>query len=289
MKVSRPVLRYFGSKFRLAPWIIENLPPHQKYVEPYGGGGNVILRKPRASIEVYNDLDDDVVNLFRVLREPEKGEQLISLLELTPFARTEFDAAYIHTDEPVERARRMVVRSFMGHGTGGSRIDRTTGFRATNVRANVDPSHSWMSYPDSLRAVIRRLKGVAIEHRPASDLIADRDAPDALFYIDPPYVHSTRSQKRTRGAPSHGYLHEMSDEDHVALLEQLNQLEGMVVLSGYDCDLYHARLDGWRRLEKRASADGNSGTERLEAIWLNPAAACPDLLRAGLTAEMRVA
>jgi len=119
--VSRPVLCWHGGKFRLAPWVIAHLPPHRIYVEPFGGAASVLLRKPRAYAEVYNDLDGDVVNLFRVLRDAQAGARLIAQLQLTPFAREEFLAAYEPADDPVERARRLVARSFMAFGTTGLR------------------------------------------------------------------------------------------------------------------------------------------------------------------------
>lgn len=276
MSVSRPVLRYLGGKFRMAPWIIGQLPAHKVYIEPFGGAANVLLRKPRSLVEIYNDLDDDVVNLFRVLRNEEQAERLIGLLELTPFARTEFVAAYGVTTDPVERARRMIVRAFMGHGSCAARIDRTTGFRGINLAAgNPSPPRTWVGYPAALREVVDRLKGVAIEQRSAFDLIQDEDRPEALFYVDPPYVQSTRSRKQTRGAPSNGYAHELSDAQHEALLDLLLSLKGMVALSGYACPLYDTALQGWSRRERDVLADG--GRPRREVLWLNPAACARDL------------
>lgn len=271
MAVTRPALRYLGGKFRLAPWIIANLPAHQVYIEPFGGGANVLLRKPRATVEIYNDLDDDLVNLFRVLRDGPSAAELIRLLDLTPFARREFLAAYELADDPVERARRLIVRSFMGHSSVASRRDRTTGFRAVNLNANADPARSWVTYPAALREVVERMKGVAVESVPALELIERRDGPEVLFYVDPPYVHATRSPKRTRTAPSNGYLHELTDADHVALLARLREVRGMVVLSGYDCDLYRDGLKGWARRERQTLADG--ARPRVEVLWLNPQAA----------------
>lgn len=264
-------MRYLGGKWRLAPWIIENLPPHQVYVEPFGGGGNVLLRKERATVEIYNDLDDDLVNLFRVLRTPGPADTLIRQLELTPFARSEWRAAYEPTEEPVERARRLIVRSFMGHSSCASRIDRTTGFRACNLAANADPAKSWVGYPDALRLVVERFAGVAIEQLPAEKLIPQRDGAGVLFYVDPPYVQSTRSQKQTRIAPSNGYRHELDDAGHVTLLEILRAVKGMVVLSGYHSPIYAQHLHGWTVVEREALADG--ARPRVEVLWINPAAA----------------
>lgn len=267
---TRPAIRYLGGKWRLAPWIIEQFPAHQVYVEPFGGGGNVLLRKDRAKVEIYNDLDDDLVNLFRVLRDPLAASALIGQLDLTPFARSEWAAAYEPAVDPVERARRLIVRSFMGHSSCASRIDRTTGFRACNLAANADPARSWAGYPDALRLVIARFAGVAIEQLPAEKLIPQRDGPGVLFYVDPPYVQSTRSQKQTRCAPSNGYRHELDDGDHERLLEILRAAQGMVVLSGYPSAIYERMLPDWTVLHCEALADG--ARPRTECLWLNPAA-----------------
>ena len=116
MPVLSPALRYHGAKFRLARWVMQFFPDHRVYVEPFGGAAGVLLQKPRAYAEVYNDLDDDIANFFRVLRDPDQAEQLIQSLHLTPYARTEFDLSYEDCDQPVERARRTAVRAGMGFG-----------------------------------------------------------------------------------------------------------------------------------------------------------------------------
>ncbi|MBB2973970.1 DNA adenine methylase [Mesorhizobium sp. RMAD-H1] len=263
----RPLLRWHGGKWMLAPWIISHFPPHRIYVEPYGGAGSVLMRKPRSYAEVWNDLDGDVVNLFRVLRLPDAAE-LVRLLRLTPFARDEFDAAYQPCDCPVERARRLVIRSFMGFGSNGH--NRVTGFRANSSRSGTTPAHDWRNYPDSLEIVIERLHGVTIENRDAKAVMAQHDSPETLHYVDPPYVLSTRSD------PLKDYAHEMSDEDHADLLEMLRSLSGMVVLSGYPCELYDDALAGWHRIEREALADG--AAKRMEVLWIN--AACWNALHA---------
>lgn len=267
---TRPPLRYFGSKWRLAPKLMPYLPPHDVYVEPFGGSASLLLRKPRSRVEIYNDLDDDLVNLFQVLRAPGPAKALCDLLALTPYARSEFVAAYVFTDEPIERARRTLVRSFMGHSSIGTRIDRTTGFRACNPAAHGDPARSWATYPAALAQVIERIAGVAIEQLPAEELIAQRDGEGVLWYVDPPYVHATRSEKKTRAAPSAGYRHELTDDDHVSLLETLLAAKGMVLLSGYHHPIYAEMLAGWQVVELDALAEG--GSPRTEVLWINPAA-----------------
>jgi len=264
VNASRPILRYHGGKWLLAPWIIQHLAPHHTYVEPFGGAASVLLRKARSYAEIYNDLDGDVVNLFRVARD--QGNELRQALALTPFAREEFDASYDETPDPLERARRMVIRSFMGFGSAAASGERT-GFRATSVRTGTAPSMDWRNYPEALFAITERLQGVAIENRDAMETMAHHDRPSTLHYVDPPYVHSTRSTKVRHNATGKSYRHELSDSQHRDLADFLHRLDGMVVLSGYPCSLYDELYADWHRVERYAHADG--ARDRVECLWLN--------------------
>lgn len=267
----RPVLRWHGGKWRLAPWIIAQFPPHRIYVEPFGGAASVLLRKARSYAEIYNDLDAGAVNLFRVLRDSAQAARLIELLRLTPFARAEFEGAYETTDDPVETARRLVIRSFMGFGSDGHNVLVRTSFRATSSRSGTTPAHDWANYPDSLARIVERLQDVIIERRPALQVMAQHDRADTLHYVDPPYMPESRSVKARKGGGGyHGYTHELTIADHEALLDGLNALTGMVVLSGYATPLYDEGLPGWRRLERQTHADG--ARARTEVLWINPAA-----------------
>ncbi len=145
MKVERPALRWHGGKWRLAPWIIGHMPEHRVYTEAFGGAASVLLRKTRCKSEVYNDLDDVVVNLFRTLRGA-RAPELIDAIRLTPFSRVEFEEAYLPSNDPVERARALVMRSFMGFGSNGHA--RKTGFRSKGYRAGLLPQHDWLGMPD---------------------------------------------------------------------------------------------------------------------------------------------
>lgn len=256
--VRRPLLRWHGGKWNLAPWVIGFFPPHRCYVEPFGGAASVLLRKPRAYAEVYNDLDGDAVNLFRVLRSDRAGE-LVELVRLTPFARDEFKYAYAKTNDPVERARRLIVRSFMGFGSNGHA--RSTGFRANSNRSGTTPAHDWHNYPDALAMIVNRLQGIVIENRDAKLVMTAHDAPSTLHYVDPPYVLSTRSD------PSKDYAVELSDDDHGELLAFLRGLKGTVIISGYAHDIYDAALHDWSRVERKHLADG--ARERTEVLWIN--------------------
>jgi len=219
MTVTRPVMRYHGGKFRLAPWIIGHFPPHRNYTEAFGGAAGVLVQKPRAYAEVYNDLDGDVVNLFRVLQDGHARRRLTELLVFTPYARAEFDLAWEPAEDPVERARRLVVRAMMGFGSAGA-TKGSTGFRIDTKREYATAQHTWAMYPFNLAAVGQRLTGVLIENRPAIEVILAHDTPETLHYVDPPYLHETRCRANPKNA-NRGYRHEMTDEDHLALLDAL--------------------------------------------------------------------
>lgn len=281
-EVTRPALRYHGGKFRLAPWILQFFPPHSCYVEPFGGAAGVLLRKPRVYAEVYNDLDADIVNFFRVLRDPGMRADLIEACRLTPYAREEFDASYQATDDPLERARRTCIRAAMGFGSGGA-TKGSTGFRTDTRRKYGTAQHNWADYPDSIAAIGERFAGVLIENRDALDVISSHDGPDTLHFADPPYVHATRSM-RNRGC----YQHELDDAKHFQLLDVLRSVDGMVVLCGYENPLYvQLERDGWCRFQTQARISGGRGTVlRTEVVWLNPA--CSQALataRGGLFSE----
>lgn len=270
---NRPVVRYHGGKWRLAPWIIAHLPPHRIYVEPFGGAASVLMRKPRTYSEVYNDLDGEVVNLFRVLRDPFTGAELEHRLRLTPFARAEFELSYEPSADPVESARRFVTRCFLGFGSTAMNSASRTGFRARAYRQNQTGAMDWRNHVEAIPGMIERLRGVLIENLDALELLGKHDTSETLFYVDPPYPHGTRSSlkgERT-SAGKHCYRHELSDQDHRRLASALHELKGMVVLSGYPCELYDRELyPDWERVERTAFADG--ARKRVEALWLNPAA-----------------
>jgi DNA adenine methylase len=254
----RPLLRWHGGKWRLAPWVIEHFPPHKVYVEPFGGAASVMLQKQPAPTEIWNDLDSSLVTLFMVLRE--QPEALARALWATPYSRAEYKALYAPTDDPVEASRRFIARSFMGQSSKGAL--RKSGFDA---RINPDGFCSRMNalagMPDAIMDIAGRMRRVLIENMPALEIFGRYDRPDALFYVDPPYVMGTRHAAL--------YHHELRDDDHRNLLARLSQVAGMVVLSGYPSALYDEALPTWRRVATVAYADG--ARPRTEVLWLNPA------------------
>lgn len=259
--ITRPVLRYHGGKWRLADWIVGHLPPHHCYVEPFGGAASVLLVKPRSQVEVYNDLDDSVVGLFRVLRDPVTAEQLRRAVELTPYSRAEFIAAWEPSTDPVEEARRLIVRT--AQAIGAKRRQSRNGWRAGPTHHT--PTTMWRGWPSSIPAYVERLREVLIEQRPASEVIATFDTPATLFYVDPPYVLRTRAWDHRRI-----YSHELVDDEHAALLQQLRGARGMVLLSGYRCPMYDDLLGDWLRVDINARAQANR--PRVESLWISPAA-----------------
>lgn len=281
---ARPVLRYHGGKFRMASWIVSHFPPHHVYVEPFGGAASVLMKKPRSPGEIYNDLDSEIVNVFRVLRDPRSAQELQRLLRLTPFAREEFIEAYEDTAfDSIERARRTVIKAFMGFGSdaihrSGPRGMRcavstnpgrlsSTGYRAMSRQNGATPAKDFATWPDAIDGFTKRLHGVAIENRPALEIIERFDRPETLLYLDPPYVRSTR-----QSADRNGYAHEMRDDDHRALAERLRAAKAMVIISGYPSPLYDDELfSDWRRVTKAGFADARKRA-RTEVLWMNDAA-----------------
>lgn len=260
LKINRPALRYFGGKWRIAPWIVSNFPTHVSYVEPFCGAASVLLQKTPSKLETINDKDLEVVNFFSVLRN--NTDQLIREIELTPYSRYEYWNAYKPTDDPVESARRYYIRSWFGRGgmrkeSGGWR------FLVTNARGGsvVD---DWRRI-GHLRLIVERLQMVQIENDDAFTIIERYDTPDTLFYVDPPYLFSTRG-KRWKAA----YKYELSDADHSRLAELLNQVSGMVVLSGYQSNLYNELYKGWI-CKSKTDRKENLKTST-ECLWISPSA-----------------
>lgn len=262
----KPPFPYYGSKGRLARWIVDLMPRHRVYVEPFAGSAAVLFAKQPAPVEIVNDLDRNVVTFFRALRDREP--ELLRALRFTPYSRDEFDAADLTVEglDDVERARRFFVRTTQGHnGAGaGGRAGWSNGVRERHTDATATTG-----LVDRLWQLAERLRPVVVEHRDAAELIAAHDAPDVVFYLDPPYLSGTRRSGRD-------YAHESDTEEfHRDLAATLAGVRGTVLLSGYPSALYDELYAGWDRTQiavHRAAANhrGRTGVERgTETVWSN--------------------
>lgn len=259
---SRPALRYYGGKWKLAPWIISHFPPHKNYVEPCGGAASVLLQKPRSPLETYNDLDGNVVNFFRVLRD--RLDELIWAIRLTPWARAEYELSFEPTDDDLERARRFFVQSWMSmQGATDPTVKGTWRVMRDNSEGSNTGAYDLRSIPVALAQIASRLKLVQIENQDWIEVTKRFDGPNTLIYFDPPYVKRERSSTMC-------YNYEWADTQHTEAAALLRECAGYVIVSGYACDLYAELYEahGWQRVDKEAQT--NSGGKRIESLWLSP-------------------
>ncbi len=269
--MSAPSLKWPGSKWRLAEWVISNMPSHDAYLEPFFGSGAVFFNKIPSNVETINDRDSMVVNLFEVIRN--KPAQIEAAIALTPWARAEYDECRkdLAQGDDVERARRLLVAMWQAVGVRrASRDDETSagcsGWRARDS-LHQSPIATWKRLPERLRVASARLLDAQIECRPALDVIARNRSSETLIYADPPYVKSTRGASAINGRRL--YAHEMSDDGHLELIAALKNHLGPVLLSGYRCPLYDDNLD-WECQETTSRIQTNQ--TRSEALWMNPVA-----------------
>lgn len=259
-----PIIKYPGAKWRIAEWIIDRMPPHIGYVEPFFGSGAVFFNKPKSSIETINDLDGSVVRFFKVCRE--HPEELAFALSLTPWSREEFlqsDFCDEQTDD-IEAARQFAVRCWQ---TFGARTKCKTGWRNTmGGKKNHGPDNPsmWRRLPGVVHEVANRLLDAQIDNRSAVEVIERNNGEEVLIYADPPYVKATRTLNGDQ------YRFEMTDEQHEQLLNSLIRHEGMVMISGYDCEMYRDMLTGWTMESIKTKAE--RGVIRTEYLWSNPEA-----------------
>lgn len=257
----KPVLKYPGSKWRLARWIINMMPKHRTYIEPFFGSGAIFFRKKPSAIETINDLDNNVVNLFRCIRKD--AARLAKLVAGTPYSRKEHEAAYEKksTVNNYEQARLFLVRCWQGHGF---RATEKVGWKNdVHGRERAYSVYNWYRLPEWITNITERLRQVQIECRPAIEVIQRHKYNDVLIYADPPYLRSTRT------AGNHQqYNCEMTEQDHIELLEVLLQHPGPVLLSGYNSELYNQALKRWHTEDQKGYAE-HGGCNRTEKLWMN--------------------
>lgn len=270
--VSNAVIKYPGAKWGVAPWVISHFPEHRSYLEPFFGSGAVLFTKSRSAIETVNDIDGDVVNLFDWIRKD--PARLAHAIRFTPYARDEYDRAwaaqYTETDN-FRRAVNFYIRMMMGHGF------RTTGEKVgwkndVQGREAAYAAKCWAKTPEVIIQAAERLRGVQIENRPAVELIRRFNYQNVLIYADPPYMLGTRQNRKQ-------YRHEMTDDDHMELLEAIKAHRGPAIISGYDSDLYNRELKGWYK-DGRTSFT-QTASKRREILWMNFEPAWPGTHGAG--------
>jgi DNA adenine methylase len=260
----KPILRYPGAKWSIARWITSFFPEHKHYLEPYCGSAAVFFNKTPAEHEILNDLNSSIINLFYVLRE--HGEELARRIDFTPWSEEEFklyEFEYTTHPDPIENARRFLVRCWQAHGVRFREDGGRQGWKHNGMTGHQYPAKRWRAVPDRLLAVIDRLKDAEIRNRPALEMIAYYNDPECLIYGDPPYMRSTRNDRY--------YANEMTGDEHVALLNALDVHRGPVILSGYEHPLYTSRLSHWHKVTTPSVTE--HGNHRTEVLWLNARAA----------------
>lgn len=251
------VLKYPGSKLRISDWIIRKFPKHHSYLEPFFGSGAILFNKAPSEIETVNDLDDDVTNLFEVIRDtPEELQQAVFY---TPYARSEYDKIFSRPNgSKIEKARKFLVRCWQGHGFRANAYK--VGWKNdVQGRESAYAVRNWNRLPDALEVVVHRLKMVQIENLEARKLVQRFNYPNVFIYADPPYMAGTRNGK--------SYRYEMSDQDHQEFLEALIQHKGPAMISGYDNPMYNEILKDWHKDSVETNAE--KGAKRIETIWMN--------------------
>ena len=257
---------WYGGKFSHLDWLLPLLPPCHHYCEPFAGSGAVLINRETSPVETYNDVDGEVVNFFRVLRD--EKEELVEAIGLTPFSREEFAIACVIDPEvsPLERARRFFVRARQVR-TGLAQtatLGRWANCKNTSRSGMSGVVSRWLGSVEDLPQIAERLLRVQIENRPALDVIRLYDSPETLFYCDPPYVHLTRGDNN-----SYGY--EMTDDEHRELAKILNSVQGYVAISNYQCklmdELYPAPK--WTKTLAKEKTIHSTKGKRVEALWTN--------------------
>lgn len=264
-KKRKIVFGWYGGKFSHLEWLLPLLPDCHHYCEPFSGSGAVLLNRKPSAIETYNDIDGDVVNFFRVLRD--RSDELIKAISLTPFSREEFHKAIYGTSQginDIERARRFYIRARQTR-TGlaqTSTLGRWANCINTSRSGMAGVVSRWLGGIESLQEIADRLLRVQIENRPAIDIIKLYDSSRTLFYCDPPYLHSTRGDSKAYGF-------EMQEMEHIQLAEVLNKIKGKAALSGYRCELMDKLYKNWRRYDAPVKLCHSIKQTRQESLWMN--------------------
>lgn len=260
----RIVFGWYGGKFSHLDWLLPLLPASRQYCEPFSGSAAVLLNRRPSPVETYNDIDGEVVNFFRILRN--KPNVLARALALTPFSREEFfEALNVRTtDSQIERARKFYIRARQARSglAQTATLGRWANCKNTTRSGMSGVVSRWLGGIDVLADIAKRLLSVQIENRPALEVIGLYDDPNTLFYCDPPYLHQTRGDAKA-------YSFEMTEIEHRQLARALNVCKAKVALSGYRHPLMDELFKGWRRYDASEKVCHTVKTMRQECLWMN--------------------
>lgn len=269
---SLSLIRWAGGKGRQLGDLLPLIPHTKTYVEPFGGGASVLLNRAKSPVEVYNDLDGSLVNLFQVVRDDRLFAEFAHKLDWVLYAKEEFvEAIESYDDQDKSRVDRAVLfYTMLNQGISGKRL-ASPGDWARGRLDNL--ADRFVLRQQKLGDVHRRLRGVQIESRDALDILQEWDGPETVFYCDPPYVLDTRNKRKY-------YAVEPGDEYHVQLVDVLLAVKGMVILSGYDHAVYErlgeagwvTDLYGASAVMEVVKAKGEK-KGRTEIVYRNPQAA----------------
>jgi len=256
---------WYGGKYSHLDWLLPLLPKAKHYCEPFGGSAAVLLNRDPSLIETYNDVDGEVANFFRVLRDHK--DELIEKIGLTPFSREEFEKAIKNKRmglDDIERARRFFilarqVRTGLAQKASNGRWAHC---KLTSRAGMAGAVSRWLGSVESLPEIAERLLRVQIENAPAIDVIKRYDSKETLFYCDPPYPHESRGDKNA-------YAYEMTDDEHRELSDVLHSVEGKVALSSYHCDLMDELYQDWKYIDAPEKKCHSVKKFRTEVLWIN--------------------
>ncbi|CCO11316.2 D12 class N6 adenine-specific DNA methyltransferase family protein [Carnobacterium maltaromaticum LMA28] len=248
------ILNYPGSKWKMADFIISFFPEHSTYLEPFTGSGAVFFNKEPSKVETLNDLDSRIVNFLKICRD--RPQELVRVIQLTPLSREEYLLSYETSPDPLEDARRLMIRCWQAIG---AKTSDKTGWRALIESNGSNTAKEWKEIWQRIIAVADRLRDAQIEHQDAIQLLSRYNRKGVLAYVDPPYLLETRSKRH--------YKHEFTDADHEALLDCLVNFKGNIILSGYESEMYNTWLKGWHK--EYFSTNAEAGAKREEVLWMN--------------------
>lgn len=269
--MAKSPINWYGGKYYMAKNIIEIFPEHKMYVEGFGGAGHILFAKHPSEIEIYNDVNSDLTTFFSVVRDKNKAEELHIQLELTPYSREEFYKCSRDlrnkNDSDIERVRKWytaLMQSFSG------KFGSWCHTKSASRRGMSMPVSRWLgNIDDNMPKSVERLQTVQIENLGFEKLINKYDNENTLFYLDPPYIHETRTAKDV-------YEYEMSNEQHSQLVQLLLKIKGKAILSGYDHEIYNTLVDnGWKKVflgdfnKSCMKAEDGKKAKGQEFVWIN--------------------